>query len=137
MNSGDPRSKKILIIDDEASLCVVLMEVMSAHGFRVEQALDWNQAKAKIAAEKPDLIILDFLLPGADGMDMIRQLQVESLRHIPVIAISGRYGDPKFVHTIKQEPNVKDFFKKPIGYVDLAQRIHSLLGTQSPRKPAA
>ncbi|MBI3547944.1 MAG: response regulator [Elusimicrobia bacterium] len=127
--------KRILIVDDESAISEVLAQVMQVHGFKVEAAKNWPEVLARVAARRPDLVVLDLMIPGAAPQEMVRHFQSPELAKVPLIIISGRYGDDKLVDGMRAEPNVKDFFKKPFGYVELANRIHEVLGTKSPPKP--
>ena len=124
------KKSKILIVDDDTSLVEVLEFVMGREGFDVQSAVSGDQALAKVAADPPDLIVLDLLIPRVSGLEVLRNLQSQGHGHIPVIIITGRYaGDPAYEEMIRLEPNVKDFLKKPVGYVYLSARIRQLLGT--------
>ena len=132
MSETAPSERRVLVVDDDDSVREVLEHVMKAEGFRVEGAVDGIEAKAKVLSQRPDLIILDLMMPGMSGFEFIRHLQVEGLASIAVVVITGRYTDPSTEQMIRFEPNVVDFLKKPVKYVELALLIHRILKTQRP-----
>src|SRR5208282_4417830 len=104
---GDPSKKLILVIDDDESIVDLIERAVKQHGFKVERALDGKIALAKAQTLRPSLIILDFMLPGLSGLELIHQLQVEETVGIPIIAITGRRIDQKNIQLIRQEPNIR------------------------------
>lgn len=82
--------KKILIIEDEPVLSATLADNLSHEGFRTVQAMDGEEGLALALSEKPDLILLDILLPKMDGLTMLNKLrQDEWGRDVPVIILSN------------------------------------------------
>jgi len=128
----DPKEKLILIVDDDLSILDLLEHAIGKHGFKVERASDGDEALKKAQSLNPNLIILDFMLPGISGFDIIHHLQVGDTATIPILVITGRRMDPKNIHLIKQEPNIKEFIEKPIRVVMLTNAIHRILRTRPP-----
>lgn len=128
----DPKDKLILIVDDDLSILDLLEHAIVKHGFKVERAADGDEALAKAQKISPNLIILDFMLPGMSGFDIIHHLQGGETANIPILIITGRRMDPKNIHLIKQEPNIKEFIEKPIRVVMLTNAIHRILRTRPP-----
>ena len=84
-------SGKILLVDDEAAIRETLGFILSQAGFSYVEAADANQAEAEIIREAPDLILLDWMLPGQSGIDFARRLRRDELtRDIPVIMVTAR-----------------------------------------------
>ncbi|MES2699200.1 MAG: response regulator, partial [Pseudomonadota bacterium] len=79
---------RLLLVDDEASLREPLADYLSRQGFVVEQASDAAKARAILAERKPDLVLLDIMMPGEDGLSLCRHL-IEG-RHLPVIFLTAR-----------------------------------------------
>jgi len=121
-----PDAKRLLIIDDDESLREIFDIAMTQAGFIVAGAEDGVKGMAKVPAFKPHLIVLDLMMPQLDGFGVIHRLQAEGLGGIPVIVITG-YSDQANENLVSSEPNVVDFFHKPIKYDDLAKRIKGLL----------
>lgn len=119
---------RILVVDDDTSLCEILESIMSRGGFEVRSEIDAEKARAQIAAHRPDLIILDLMMPRTGGLEFLQALNREGLGDIPVIVITGRYtSDPVYEGKVRAEPNVRDFLKKPLSYVDLIRRAEEVL----------
>ena len=129
---SDPKDKLILIVDDDESILDLLEHVVKREGFRAERAADGREAVRKVAALSPDLIILDFMLPGLGGFEVLKELQMTEARSTPVVIITGRRIDRQTVEMVRQESNVKEFLEKPIKPVLLASMIHRLLKTRPP-----
>lgn len=125
----DPSSKYILIVEDEETVLEFLSFYLTKQGFNVSTALDGNEALQKIKDKKPDLIILDIVLPKKSGYEILKLLQ-QGYKDIPVIVITGHSRDMETIMMFKLEPNVKEFFTKPVSPDLLVSKIHSLLNTK-------
>ncbi|WP_016834569.1 response regulator, partial [Herbaspirillum lusitanum] len=80
--------KKILLIEDDVRLAELISEYLCRYDFEVALVLRGDQALAAVAREKPDVVILDLMLPGMDGMDICRQLRKDS--SLPVMMLTAR-----------------------------------------------
>lgn len=129
---SDPKDKRILAVDDEPSMLEMLTVFLEKEGFQVETALDGAEALKAVKARPPDLIILDLLLPGPEGHEVLRRLQQGDAARIPVIVVTGRYKDSRTSTEIRKEPNVVEFIQKPIKATELVGIVHRALGTQAP-----
>jgi len=106
---------KILIVDDEPDVLEILTKRLSQRGYDVFTAADGEQGISVAAAQKPDLILLDVIMPVKDGFAMLRDLQAqESLRRIPVIMATakGRAEDIYY----GQDLGATDYLIKPIDF---------------------
>jgi CheY-like chemotaxis protein len=130
-----PKDKLVLLVDDDESLLDLMEHVVKAEGFRTDRAEDGPEALRKIQALNPDIIILDMMLPGMGGYEVLRQLQAAGCGDIPIIIVTGRAMDPAGVDLIRQESNVKDFMEKPVRPAMVAATLHRLLNTQPIRSP--
>ena len=102
-------SKRILVVDDEADVRAFLTAVLKKRGYQTLTAVDGGEALAITNAEKPDLIILDLMMPGQTGTDFYRNLTKDKeLSRIPIIVVSGLAGR----HLALREPVA--VFDKPI-----------------------
>ncbi|MBI4061014.1 MAG: response regulator [Elusimicrobia bacterium] len=126
---GGAAGKLVLLVDDDESLLDLLDHVVKKEGFRTERAADGQEALAKVSALDPDAIVLDFMLPGMGGYEVLRELQSRGCGHIPIIVVTGRAMDAKSVEMVRQEQNVKDFLQKPVRPAMLAAALHRMLGT--------
>jgi len=121
---------KILVVDDEIYIVHILDFSLGMEGYEVVTALDGEQAIEKARAEKPDLIVLDIMMPKLDGYETCKILKAEKdTRDIPVILLSakGRNVDQK----IGFEVGADDYITKPFSPRKLVERINAILGQTS------
>jgi CheY-like chemotaxis protein len=130
-----PGDKLVLLVDDDESLLDLMEHVVKQEGFRTDRAEDGPEAMRKAQALKPDILILDMMLPGLGGYEVLRQLQAADCGDIPIIIVTGRTMDAQGVDLIRQESNVKEFMQKPVRPAVLASTLHRLLNTQPIRSP--
>ena len=135
-NSGftNPADKLVLVVDDEKGIRELLETIVRKEGFKVELALDGEEAIKKARALSPDVILLDLMLPKSGGFEVVRELQGDETSGIPIIIITGRYMDRSTAELIRQEANVRDFLEKPIKMASLVAHLHQLLNTRPPAK---
>lgn len=129
---ADPKDKLVLVVDDDESILDLLEHMVKKEGFKVERAADGQEAVRKVEALSPSMIILDFMLPGMGGYEVVKELQSGDGRNIPILVITGRKVDPQTVDMIRQEPNVRDYIEKPIRPAKIMSQIHSVLKTRPP-----
>ncbi|MBM3594972.1 MAG: response regulator [Alphaproteobacteria bacterium] len=113
----------MLLVDDEETLRVPLAEYLSRQGFRVTEADNAARARAVLRDDTPDLVLLDIMMPGEDGLSLCRNL-VES-RDIPVILLTAR-GEPTD-RIVGLEIGADDYVVKPFEPRELVARIRSVL----------
>jgi CheY-like chemotaxis protein len=130
-----PGEKLVLLVDDDESLLDLMEHVVKTEGFRTDRAEDGPEALRKTQALNPDIIILDMMLPGMGGYEVLRQLQAVGCGDIPIVIVTGRTMDPQGVELIRQESNVKEFMEKPVRPAVLAMALHRLLNTAPIRSP--
>jgi len=95
-------AKKILIVDDEKLIVQVLTQKLQEAGFSTEAAFDGEEALSKVNQSKPDLILLDIIMPKLDGISMLKRLKAdEKTKDIPVIILTNLYSDKKVVEAIR------------------------------------
>lgn len=126
-------SKTILVIDDKPSVVKLLQEYLSEHGFRIVSAGNGREALFVARHEKPDLILLDIMMPEMDGFEFMRVFRKE--RNTPVIMLTARLEETDKV--IGLELGADDYVTKPFGMAELVARIRAVLrrvneGTQNP-----
>ena len=132
---GSPGEKLVLLVDDDESLLDLMEHVVKHEGFRTDRAEDGPEALRKAQALTPDIMILDMMLPGLGGYEVLRQLQAAGCGDIPIIIVTGRTMDPAGIELIRQESNVKEFMEKPVRPAVIAAALHRLLNTQPIRSP--
>ncbi len=114
---------RLLLVDDEASLREPLADYLSRQGFVVEQATDAARARASLAERKPDLVLLDIMMPGEDGLSLCRHL-IEA-RQVPVIFLTARGEATDRI--VGLEIGADDYVVKPFEPRELVARIRSVL----------
>jgi CheY-like chemotaxis protein len=127
-----PGEKLVLLVDDDESLLDLMEHVVKHEGFRTDRAEDGPEALRKAQALNPDVMVLDMMLPGLGGYEVLRQLQASGCGDIPIIVVTGRAMDAQGIELIRQESNVKEFMAKPVRPPMLAATLHRLLNTQPP-----
>ncbi len=127
-------AKLVLIIDDDDGVRELLAFLVKKEGFRVECAVDGEDGFQKAERLKPDLILLDLMMPRYGGFEVLRQLQAGGLARIPIVVVTGRYTDRSTADMIRQESNVVDFLEKPLKPNVLSATLDRLL---KPRAPEA
>ena len=130
-----PGQKLVLLVDDDESLLDLMEHVVKLEGFRTDRAEDGPEAMRKTEALNLDILVLDMMLPGLGGYEVLRQLQASGHGDIPIIIVTGRTMDAAGIELIRQESNVKEFLEKPVRPATLASALHRLLHTQPIRSP--
>lgn len=120
---------KILVVDDEVYIVQILeFSLRRIEGYEVITATDGEEALAKVAAERPDLVVLDVMMPKMDGYETCKRMKEnEQTRDIPVILLSakGRAMDQNKGF----EAGADDYITKPFSPRKLVEKINSVLGT--------
>jgi two-component system alkaline phosphatase synthesis response regulator PhoP len=118
---------RILVVDDEVYIVHILDFSLGMEGYEVITALDGEQALERVAQQKPDLIVLDIMMPKLDGYETCKVLKSrDETKDIPVILLSakGRNVDQKTGF----EVGADDYITKPFSPRKLVERINSILG---------
>ncbi|MFD3508166.1 response regulator [Nocardia sp. NPDC058666] len=121
-NSGSAQ-RRILVVDDEVTIAESIAARLRAEGFAVELAHDGPGAVAAAAAREPDLVVLDVMLPGFDGLEVCRRIQAE--RHVPVLMLTARTDETD--QLVGLGVGADDYLTKPFSMRVLAARVHALL----------
>jgi two-component system response regulator VicR len=121
-------SHKILVVDDERSITDLLEYNLQRNGYQVVVARDGRQALRLAEAEQPDLVILDLMLPGLDGLDVCRVLRRESA--IPIIMLTAR--DEEVERVVGLELGADDYVTKPFSVRELIARVKAVLRRTTP-----
>jgi len=96
------KTKKILIVDDEELVIKALTEKLLSEGFAIDSAVDGEEALIKIKQIKPDLILLDIIMPKLDGISVLKKLKASpETQHIPVIILTNLYDDERVAEVLK------------------------------------
>ncbi|MEM0947636.1 MAG: phosphate regulon transcriptional regulator PhoB [Pseudomonadota bacterium] len=121
----------VLVVEDEPAQREVLAYNLEAEGFAVSRAETGDEALLLVNEEKPDVIVLDWMLPGVSGIEVCRQIKSRSLtRSIPVIMLSARSEEVDRVRGL--ETGADDYVIKPYSVVELMARVRSQLRRTRP-----
>jgi DNA-binding response OmpR family regulator len=118
--------KTVMIIEDEPDAAEMFAEMMRVNGFRVIKMFSSAPAIPMISQEKPDVIILDIMMPDISGLEVLRYMRREpDLASIPVIVVSAKSmpGDIK----TGLEAGASMYLTKPVGFLDLKQAVEQVL----------
>ena len=128
-----PDSSTILLVDDEDAVQKLLAFPLERDGFRVVQARDGEEALARFAEERVDLVVLDLMLPKLDGLEVCKRLRASS--SVPIIMLTAR--DDELDKVLGLELGADDYITKPFSIREFRSRVRALLRRASTPPPAA
>ncbi len=123
----------VLVVDDEPIVREVVVRYLARDGHRTLEAEDGETARAAIERSDPDLVVLDVMLPGTDGLDLCRWIRSSS--ELPVIMLTARGEEADRI--IGLELGADDYVTKPFSPRELAARVRSVLRRSGPAEAAA
>ena len=115
-------ARTILVVDDEPTLRETLVDALEADGFRVVAAGDGREALTRFRAERPDLVLLDLMLPELSGIEVCRIIRAES--GVPIVMLTAK--DSELDKVVGLELGADDYVTKPFSLRELSARIRSL-----------
>ena len=115
--------KKILVVDDEKPISDIIKFNMVKEGYEVVTAFDGREALEMFEAERPDILILDLMLPELDGLEVARTIRKTS--NVPIIVLSAK--DSEFDKVIGLEIGADDYMTKPFSNRELQARVKAIL----------
>jgi len=125
---------KILLIDDDPDIHSVVRQVLEAKSYQVVSAYDGFEGLKKVVEERPDLIILDVIMPGKHGFDVCHELKTDEKYHffsdIPVLMLTVYPDDREKMHLSIREGmmmEAEDYLQKPVDAQELLRRVEGLL----------
>jgi two-component system phosphate regulon response regulator PhoB len=120
-----PAQKTVLVVEDEPDAAELFAEMMRVNGFRVIKMFSSTPAISMIAQEKPDVVILDVMMPDVSGLEVLRFMRREpELKDIPVIVVSAK-SMPSDIRT-GMDAGASMYLTKPVGYLDLKHAVERL-----------
>ncbi len=121
----------VLVVEDEAALVAMLRYNLEKQGFEVEEAVDGQEAIARIAESPPDIVLLDWMLPVMSGIEVCRQIRRRpATRDLPVIMVTARSEDQDAVRGLNT--GADDYITKPFNMDALLARMRALLRRAGP-----
>ncbi len=127
----EPRPQRILLVDDDVNLLVVLAEQLRADGFEISTAHDGQEALRRLEAGWPDLIVLDLMMPRVDGLALARQIKAAA--DLPIIVLSAIDTADSKARLLDEV--AEDYVAKPYHYPELHARIQRVLRRLGDRIP--
>jgi two-component system, OmpR family, phosphate regulon response regulator PhoB len=125
----------ILVVEDEQALGTLLAYNLEAEGFSVERVERGDEAELRLSEMPPDLVILDWMLPGVSGLEICRRLRArEATRSLPVIMLTARGEEGERVRGLSV--GADDYVVKPFSVPELMARVRSLLRRSRPERLA-
>ena len=125
-------SKQILIVDDEASIRQMIAVALEMAGFRCLEADNASLALQMIVDNKPDMVLLDWMMPKISGIELARRLRSDQqTAEIPIIMLTARDDEDHKVHGL--EAGIDDYITKPFSPRELVARLKSVLRRVTPK----
>jgi DNA-binding response OmpR family regulator len=129
-----PKQTKILLIDDDPDVHTVVRRILEPKSYQVVSAYDGSEGLRSVVEERPDLIILDVVMPGKHGFDVCRELKTDEKYHffsnIPVLMLTVYPEDRDKIHLSIRDGmmmEAEDYLQKPVDPPELLRRIEDLL----------
>ncbi len=119
----DPSALTILVVEDDRRMAAFLDRALTYAGYRVTVVEDGERALARVEEHPPDLVLLDIMLPGIDGLEVARQLRSES--GVPILMLTAREGLDDRVEGL--DAGADDYLAKPFALQELLARLRALL----------
>ena len=127
---------RILIVDDERRNRDLIEVMLSAEGYNLLTASSGEEAIDTVASERPDLVLLDVMMPGMDGYQVAMRLKGHAeTAHIPIIMLSALDDRNSRMHGLSA--GAEDFLTKPVNRTELCLRVRNLLRLIKPDEPRA
>jgi len=118
----------VLVVDDEPTIREIVVTYLKRDGYRTLEAADGDRARELIETERPDLVVLDLMLPGTDGLELCRRIRAGS--HLPVIMLTARGEESDRI--VGLELGADDYVTKPFSPRELAARVRTVLRRAEP-----
>ena len=135
MEPSSPNMPRILVVEDEAALSLLLTYNLESEGYAVARAERGDDAEVMLAESTPELVILDWMLPGVSGFELCRRMRArEATRDLPVIMLTARGEESERVRGLSI--GADDYVVKPFSVPELMARVRSLLRRARPERIA-
>ncbi|MEP3668326.1 MAG: response regulator, partial [Roseibium sp.] len=122
---------KVLIVEDEEPLSLLLRYNLEAEGYAVEACVRGDEAEIRLRESQPDLLLLDWMLPGLSGIELCRRLRArEDTERLPVIMLTARGEEAERIRGLST--GADDYVVKPFSVPELMARVRAILRRASP-----
>ena len=126
---------RVLVVEDEINVALLLSYNLEAEGYVVESVARGDEAELRLAENAPDLVILDWMLPGVSGIEICRRLRArEATRTLPIIMVTARREESERVRGLAV--GADDYVVKPFSVIELMARVRALLRRSRPERIA-
>ena len=126
---------RVLVVEDEIDVALLLSYNLEAEGYVAESVARGDEAELRLAENAPDLLILDWMLPGVSGIEICRRLRArEATRRLPIIMVSARREESERVRGLAV--GADDYVVKPFSVIELMARVRALLRRSRPERIA-
>ena len=122
--------ERILVIDDETKIVDLLRRGLTYEGYQVDVAYDGESGLSQARRDPPDLVILDVMMPGLDGMEVCRRLRAQGWSDLPILMLTARDAVPDRVAGL--DAGADDYLVKPFAFDELLARVRALLRRHRP-----
>jgi DNA-binding response OmpR family regulator len=119
--------KKILIVDYDAGSLEKMIKLLTTHRFRIVTAADGQAGYESFRAEKPDLVVIEAMLPKIHGFDLTQKISRETAGRTPVILVTGLYKGPQYRQEALNALGASDYFEKPLDAPAFVAAVKRLL----------
>ncbi len=127
---------RILIVEDEESLAIMLRYNFEKEGFTVETTAHGDEADLRIKENPPDLAVIDWMLPGLSGIELVRRLRMRpETKQLPIIMLTARGEEPELLRGLST--GADDYIVKPFSVPELLARVQALLRRAKPQSLAS
>jgi two-component system response regulator MprA len=116
-------ARRILVVDDDPMVATTIQRVLRPEGYDVDVALGGAAALEQARTHRPDLVVLDLMMPGIDGFEVCRQLRING--SLPILMLTARSGTADRVRGL--DTGADDYLVKPFAYAELLARVRALL----------
>lgn len=121
---------RILVVEDEPSIAELIAVNLTHSGFTVERALQADEAMRMIRVNKPDLLILDWMMPGKSGVQFTKELRASAeLQHLPILMLTAKGAEADKIQGL--DSGADDYVTKPFSPKELISRVKALLRRNS------
>jgi two-component system response regulator ResD len=125
MDPAESPRGSILVVDDEPTIAEVVARYLARAGYDAQTAVDGPSAVAAAAARRPDLVVLDIMLPGLDGLEVMRRLREDLRERVPVILLTAKGEEADRLVGLRQ--GADDYVVKPFSPRELVARVEAVL----------